>query len=471
MCGPTRVWRGLGGQVLGCVLVFLLYAPAAAVAAPDWQAVEREAVELLGRYIRIDTTNPPGNEIAAAHFWRDVLAKEGLPARVFEPQPGRGVVYARLEGSGRERPLILLHHMDVVAARAESWDADPFDATLRDGHVYGRGAIDCKGVAVAQFLAVALLKRHGVSLQRDIIFLGTGDEEVGGQLGAGWFVDNHFELIRDAEFLLTEGGGIRLDGSDATYTISVAEKSPCWIRLDAAGTPGHGAQPRPDGAVDRLVRALVKIQRYVAPIKVVPAVRAYFAALAEGEAGRTAGRYRDLEAALADPEFRRAFTAEPHHNALVRNTLAATVLHAGEKTNVIPDRARAELDCRLLPGEDPQEFMATLERLIDDPQVELSVLLNFPSVASEPHTRLFEAIATVAARHHPGARVLPGMLTGFTDARYFREKGIVSYGFSGIALAAGEGYGVHGHNERVPVAGLRDAVRVLYDVLRELDTR
>ena len=452
------------------LLPLLLSLPAAA--QTDWEAVEREAVGLLERYIAIDTTNPPGNEAAAARFWQDVLAAEGITAQVFEPEPGRGVVYARLKGSGRKKPLILLHHMDVVSARAENWRTEPFTATLRDGHLHGRGAIDCKGVAVVQFLALALLKRQGVVPERDVIFLGTGDEETGGRLGAGWFVEHHSELIQDAGFLLTEGGGIRRGEDGTAYTVSVAEKAPCWIKLTAEGDPGHGSTPRPGNAVARLLRALDNVRGYVTPLKVVPAAQAYFTALAahEDDAAQ-ADRYRNLERALADPDFRRTFTADPRHNALVRNTIAPTVLRGSDKTNVIPDRAEAELDCRLLPGEDPDRFVATLTEIVDDPQVEVSVLLNFPAAASEADTPLFRAIAAVAARREPEARVLPSMLTGFTDAHYFREQGIVSYGFSGIALQAGESYGVHGNDERVPLAGLREGVQVLVKVIRELDAR
>ena len=452
------------------LLPLLLSLPAAA--QTDWEAVEREAVGLLERYIAIDTTNPPGNEAAAARFWQDVLAAEGIAAQVFEPQPGRGVVYARLKGSGRKKPLILLHHMDVVSARAENWRTEPFTATLRDGHLHGRGAIDCKGVAVVQFLALALLKRQGVVPERDVIFLGTGDEETGGRLGAGWFVEHHSELIQDAGFLLTEGGGIRRGEDGTAYTVSVAEKAPCWIKLTAAGDPGHGSTPRPGNAVARLLRALDNVRGYVTPLKVVPAAQAYFTALAEHEDDAAqADRYRNLERALADPDFRRTFTADPRHNALVRNTIAPTVLRGSDKTNVIPARAEAELDCRLLPGEDPERFVATLTEIVDDPQVEVSVLLNFPAAASEADTPLFRAIAAVAAQREPEARVLPSMLTGFTDAHYFREQGIVSYGFSGIALQAGESYGVHGNDERVPLAGLREGVQVLVEVIRELDAR
>ncbi|MBI3301897.1 MAG: M20/M25/M40 family metallo-hydrolase [Deltaproteobacteria bacterium] len=451
------------------LLLCLLAATHAWAAEPDWEVVEKEAGQLLSRYLQIDTTNPPGKEITAATFWKERLAQEGLEAQVFESQPGRGVVYARLKGSGQKKALILLHHLDVVPAVKADWEVDPFAGTIKDRYVYGRGAIDCKGVAVAQFMTLALLKRRGVPLRRDIIFLGTADEETGGRQGAGWFVDTHFELIADAEFLLTEGGGVRVRDGKRSYDVDIAEKAPCWIQLETSGLAGHGSRPLPETAVTRLIRALDKIRRYETEIKVVPAVQAYFAALATREEPATAARYRDLGRALIDPVFLKEFTANPAYNALVRNTISPTVLEGSNKTNVIPAHARAQLDCRLLPGEDPQQFITRLEQIVDDPQVRFSLLLNFPSLASDADTTLFRAIRSVAERHDPTAPVVPAVLGGFTDAHYFRRKGIVSYGFTGLALAEEDWSRVHGTNERLPLASLREAAQILFELVQELD--
>src|SRR5262245_51087754 len=245
-----------------CILVLLwVVVPALTWAGEaDWGIVEKEAGDLLSQYIQIDTTNPPGNEIAAAQLWQQVLSHEGIETRVFESQPSRGVVYARLKGSGEKKALILLHHLDVVPAVKADWSVDPFAGEIKDGYVYGRGAIDCKGVAVVQFMTMALLKRAGVILTRDIIFLGTADEEVGGRLGAGWFVEQHADLIADAEFLLTEGGNIRIQDGQRSYNVDIAEKAPCWIQLEANGPAGHGSVPLRETAVTRLIRALEKIR-------------------------------------------------------------------------------------------------------------------------------------------------------------------------------------------------------------------
>lgn len=435
----------------------------------DWIAAEKEAGELLSQYLRIDTTNPPGNELAAAQFWKEVLAREGVKAQVFESQPGRGVVYARLKGTGEKKALILLHHLDVVPATPSDWEIDPFAGVIKEGYVYGRGAVDCKGIAIIQFMALALLKRAGALLKRDIIFLGTADEEAGGKFGAGWFVENHFALIADAEFLLTEGGGVRLQAGRRSYDVDIAEKAPCWIQLDATGPAGHGSRPLPETAVTRLIRALDRIIHYETEIKVVPAVQSYFTALAKREEPSTAVQFRNLERALANPSFRKEFLANPSYNALVRNTISPTMLEGSNKTNVIPAHASAQLDCRLLPGEDPQQFVKRLEQVVHDTNVKFTVLMNFPPIASEAETQLFRAIRAVAERRDPQAPVVSAVLGGFTDAHYFRRKGIVSYGFSALPLSEEESRRVHGTNERIPLVGLNEGMQVLIDLLQELD--
>lgn len=464
-----RRWRGRFRCFFLLFPALLILQEQSLAADINWAAVEQEAGDLLSQYLRIDTTNPPGNEAAAALFWKDIFAKESVEAQVLESQPGRGSIYARLKGTGEKKALILLHHLDVVPAVKEDWAIDPFAGILKDGYVQGRGAIDCKGVGVSQFLTFALLKRFGFSLKRDLIFLGTADEEAGGRNGAGWFVENHPELIADAEFLLTEGGGIRVHNGQRSYNIDIAEKAPCWVQLEAHGPAGHGSMPLPETAVTRLIRALEKIRHHETAVKVIPAVQAYFTALAEREEPAKAEIYRNLERALADPVFFKEFTSNPAYNALVRNTISMTVLEGSNKTNVIPSHARAQLDCRLLPGEDPQQFVTTLEKVVDDPDVRFSILLNFPPLASEVETELFRAIRTVAEKNDPQAPVIPSVLGGFTDAHYFRRKGIVSYGFTALPFSEEDTRRVHGTNERIPLASLQEGIRTLLSVIEELD--
>lgn len=459
-----RVGRGLVTLCLGLCLA----SGAHAADSADNAAIANEAASFLSEYIRIDTTNPPGNEIAAARFLSERFAKEKIDATVFESQAGRGSVLARLKGTGSKRPVILLNHLDVVPATASEWEVPPFEGVVRDGYVYGRGALDCKGIAVAEAMAMFLLKRNGVPLKRDVIFLGTADEEAGGKLGAGWMVDNHFDRLRDAEFVINEGGGIRVENTGKrVYAVAVSEKTPCWLRLTAKGDAGHGSAPPPDTSVTRLLRALERLRISQQPVRVTPEVQAYFAAIAPLQAEPRRRRFSDLRSALNDESFRDEFLANRRHAALVRNTITPTVLQASSKTNVIPQSASAELDCRLLPDQDPEKFIEGVRQTIADDAVQLEVLLNFPPSASSSNTTLYRALQKMAA--DDGAILVPSVLTGFTDSHYFREKGIVSYGFTPFALEEGESKREHGINERVSVQNLGDGAAKLLALLRALD--
>ena len=282
-----------------CVLV-AVGAPSVA-AEVDWADVEKQATEFLSTYVQIDTTNPPGNEAAAAQFLAGHFRKAGIDAETFESAPGRGSVLARLKGSGGGRPVILLNHLDVVPANSDGWDVPPFSGAVRDGYVYGRGALDCKGVGTVDAMALLLMKQHGITLKRDVIFLGTADEETGGKLGAGWMVDTHFDRFADAQFVLNEGGAIEIlpDGKRA-YGVAVAEKTPCWLRLTATGRPGHGSAPDKHTAVTRLVRALERTRVYRPALRVTPEVQAYYAAIAPLQDDTRRKQYTNLRLALQD---------------------------------------------------------------------------------------------------------------------------------------------------------------------------
>ncbi len=455
-------------KVLVAALLVCGLVHAAAAADINWAEVEKQATDFLSTYVQINTTNPPGNETAAAQFLADRFHQVGIDAEIFESQPGRGSVLARLKGAGGGRPVILLNHLDVVPANPDGWDVPPFSGTVRDGYVYGRGALDCKGVGTVDAMALFLLKRNGMQLKRDVIFLGTADEETGGTLGAGWMVANHFDRVQDAEFVLNEGGDIQVlpEGARA-YAVAVSEKTPCWLRVTATGTAGPGSAPEKETAVTRLIRALDRLHAYQPPLRVTPEVQAYYAALAPLQKGGRRRQYKDLRAALHAAGFRQKFLGDPHDAALVHNTITPTVLTASEKTNVIPRTASAELDCRLLPGEDPAAFVRTITATINDPAVSVDVLLNFPPSSSPINTALYAALQHLAARD--GTPIVPSVLTGFTDSHYFREKGIASYGFTPFALSEDEERREHGINERMSTANLRDGTRRLMELLELLD--
>jgi acetylornithine deacetylase/succinyl-diaminopimelate desuccinylase-like protein len=436
------------------------------------------AARILGDAIRFRTVNPPGDEAPLAAYLAELLEESGIDARVI-PTPsgrskvGRAAVWARLRGTGSLRPIVLLSHLDVVPASArDGWDADPFAGARRGGEILGRGALDAKGVAVVHLLALSELARRKTPLARDVILLATPDEETGGLDGAGWIVRERPQLIQGAEYLLTEGGGVHIDpaGGPDTWQVAVSEKSPCWLRISTHGRSGHASVPDPDAAVGRLLSALERIRRRESPLHVVPEVARMFRDLAPLAPAEDAAGFADLAEALAfDPRFRERFLAEPAYAALVRDSLAITVLRSGQRTNVVPARATAHLDARLLPGALCEDFSGEIAELTADLGAEVETLLSFRSATSPIGTDLYRAIESAARLHDPRAIVVPRVLAGFTDAHYFRELGITSYGFVPRWQRRGEQRGVHGPNERISVANLQRGVETLVAILEELD--
>ena len=448
------------------------------------ESIATETAELLSGMIQIPTVNPPGDEAVLARWLVDRLRDEDIEAKMI-PIPSRqengassrAAVWARLPGTGEKRPLVLLSHLDVVTADASEWERDPFSGEIRDGFVYGRGALDAKGVTAVQVMALLELARKKVSLDRDLILLATPDEESGGTEGAGYLVQNRLELLGDAEFLLTEGGSIKpaqpgLSGEDASpaiWGVTITEKSPCWVEVLTRGQAGHGSAPRTDAAVPRLVAALDRVRRAESRVRVLAEVEAMFLALAATAPPEDRAGFISLSKSLAeDSAFTRRFMAEPSYNALVRNTLSITVLEGSTQTNVVPSVARAELDIRLLPGERCEDFVTALDEVIADSGVETRILLSFESRSSPANTDLYDAIKTVAHRRDPSALVVPRMIGGFTDAHYFREQGIVSYGFTPRWLTPRESSGIHGVDESISVENLGMGVETLIEIVEAL---
>jgi acetylornithine deacetylase/succinyl-diaminopimelate desuccinylase-like protein len=447
---------------------------AALMAAPvegDWRALGDEATALLSQYLRINTTNPPGNEIAAARWLAAVLRREGIESQIFEPAPGKANLYARLSGDGSQRPIVMLNHMDVVLASPEFWTVDPFAGLVKDGYVWGRGALDMKGEAIAQLMAMLILKRARIPLKRDVIFLATADEEIGAGVGAAWIAEQKPDLVRGAEFLLNEGGMTRAKagapGTVEFYAVGTTEKSPFWLDVTARGTTGHGSRPTPDNPVHRLIRALNRIGGWTTPLIVTPAVERSFRDLAAIEPDTTVRRWlSDIRAAIRDSAAVRVLTSDLTYNALLRNTISITGLKGSTKTNVIPPVATAAVDVRLLPGQDPAAFLAELVRIIGDTAVTVKPQgPNWPATESSTETEMFRALTEVARRRHPEALVTTMMLAGFTDSHYFRRLGIASYGIGPFPLTQGDSRGVHGNDERISLEGLRSGVRFYYEVV------
>jgi acetylornithine deacetylase/succinyl-diaminopimelate desuccinylase-like protein len=425
--------------------------------------LEQVAARILARSIRFDTQNPPGNERPLAEYLVGLLSAEGIEARVV-PTPsegspvGRAAAWARVPGRGGARPIVLLSHLDVVPARREEWAFGPFEGAVGGGHVVGRGALDAKGIAVVHLLALAEIARRATPLERDVILLAVPDEETGGRSGSGWLAEERGDLLGGAEFMLAEGGAI-LPGQGSgpdLWGVAFSEKSPCWIELVARGRGGHVSAASGDGAIPTLVAALERVRRMRAPLRVTPEVAQMFAALAPYAAPEDRAGLAHLEEALAlDSEFRARFLAERGRAALVKSTLEITVLEGGSSTNVVPAEARAEIDARLLPGERCEDFVEEVRDAAATPDLELRVLLDFESRASRVDTELFRALERV--------------ISGFTDAHYFRDLGIVAYGFVPRWLETRDTRGIHGPNERISLENLSHGVRVLVEILEELD--
>ena len=437
----------------------------------NWDKVTQEATELLSKYVQLNTTNPPGSELEAARMLREKFLSDGIPATTWEPVRGRGIVAARLRGIGKHtKSIILLSHMDVVPANPKEWEVAPFSGAVKDGKIWGRGSIDDKGPGVIELMAMLAIKRAGILLDRDVLFVATGDEEAGGKNGAGWFVDHEANVFSDAGYLINEGGGIRAlsDAKRKVYVVSVTEKTPLWLRLTASGPAGHASDPPAETAVTRLVRALDKLSEYKTPIHVIGPVNDYYHTMTELDHGPR--QLLDLAAALKDPAYLKEFLDDPGQNARVRDTITPTVLSASDKTNVISETAYAEVDCRLLPGSDPKTVMNDIKKVIADDSIKIDVILNFPPISSPSRSPLMTAIETLA-KDHDQATVVPSMIIGFTDSHYFRHKKIVSYGFIPVEVNPAEAKGVHGINERIGVKELADGIQRMVELLRIFGSR
>ncbi len=427
------------------------------------------AVQWLQQYLRIDTTNPPGNELQAAAFFRQILEREGIESQLFEYRPGRADLWARVprtSPSGK-RAIILLNHMDVVTSDASHWRVAPFGGQTVDGSIYGRGAQDMKNEAIAQLLVLVMAKRERVALDRDLIFLAVSDEEAEGT-GTDWFLDHHRELLEDAEFLINEGGeNLQQDQKVRYVGVDVGEKIPFWVRVVAHGRAGHGSRPIVDSAPNRLVRALDRVAAYRPPYKVLPVVEEFLRDMAPYEAPERTRLFRNLRRALRDPHFEQQVDHDESLNFLLRNTISITMLHGSEQTNVIPSEAWANLDVRLLPGEDGSQFLQTLRRVIDDPDVTVEPVPGYFRTAnfSPTNTELYAAIRQVAGRYFPGAPVVPLLTSGYTENQRYRPLGMVAYGFTPYTETDAEGSTEHGADERIRVEEVRRGPRILFDVV------
>ena len=443
---------------------------------PDWQSVKEEIVSRLQTIIRFDTVNPPGNELPLARYLETTLREEGIEPTLFEPQQNRAELIGRIRGNGQKRPVILLAHMDVVGVERQRWTVDPFAGEIRDGYLYGRGAIDDKGMLAANLMTMLLLKRTlaagGAPLSRDVIFVATSDEEAGGEWGMGWLVKHHPEVL-DAEFAINEGGRTRIiEGGQRYLAVQSAEKVSHVVAITAHGSAGHAAIPLPDNAIFSLARAMEAVSVYAEPVMLTGITRKFFAQLAEvwpGEAEKKAM----LDLVSNDPNRSEAgasvLSRIPVFNAVLRNGISPTVVEGGKQFNVIPATATAVLNVRTLPGHSIDKVVNRLRAIVSEPGVTIEITHRGDEApASDPGSEMFGAIAGAARELDPAMAVVPYLSTGVTDSARLRRLGVQAYGVLPFPMVQSDEERMHGHDERVPLESLHFGVRLIYGAIERI---
>jgi acetylornithine deacetylase/succinyl-diaminopimelate desuccinylase-like protein len=426
----------------------------------DWAALTEQATAWLSDYIRVDTVNPPGNETRAVEWFAAIFDAEGIPYETYGATDSRQSIVARLKGDGsRGDSLILLNHTDVVPFELEHWTKEPLGGEVSNGFIWGRGAIDMKGMGIIELVTFLLHHRHNLPLKRDLVFMAVADEEAGSAYGVEFFDREHPELLECA-YVINEGacGSVEILGHERpTFNIGVSEKGPFWLTLRTTGTPGHGSVPTADNAAVRLVRALDSIAEWERPLMPTPEVTEYFQQLHDHGILEEPPTLEVLEL-LAEQH--------PRLRSLQTNSISLTTLNAGVKMNVIPAHATATLDCRLVPGYDPEEFMREMREVIDDPEVEITREFESSTEPSRLDTELYEVMTHYAKDAVEDAIVLPSVSTGFTDSRVFRRRGTPAYGFVPVLLGPQEMGTPHGNDECLSIENLQMGMQILHRTIR-----
>jgi acetylornithine deacetylase/succinyl-diaminopimelate desuccinylase-like protein len=442
---------------------------------PDWEKVEAETMQHFQAVLRLDTSNPPGNEHLVVDYLKQLFDKEGIPSETFASDPKRSNFVARLKGNGRKRPLLVVGHSDVVTTDAAKWKHPAFSATREGGYVYGRGTVDDKDNLTASLMTMLLLKRLNVPLDRDVIFLSEAGEEGSTGIGISFMVKEHYPAI-DAEYCLAEGAGVtRINGAVKFATVQTLEKIPRRIELVSRGIAGHGSVPLKSNAIVHMAGAVARIGEWRPEIRFNETTGTYFRKLASISPPEVAKVYRDVLS--TDPKVRAAaddwlFENEPRHSSMLRTSVSPNIFQGGYRSNVIPSEAKVTLDVRALPDEDPPAFLEQVKRIVNDPAVEVRFATDdtrpMPAPArldSEP----FKALEAAATRVY-NAPTLPTMSTGATDMAQLRAKGMQCFGIGPATdMEDGpKGFGAHSDQERILESELHRFVRFNWDVVTEL---
>ena len=431
--------------------------------------MEHESIELLSRYLQFNTTNPPGNEAPAAEFFAEIFKKEGIEYKIYEPEPSRISIRAVLPGSGERGPVILLNHMDVVPAESKDWSFDPFSGEIKDGFIHGRGAMDMKGQGIMELMAFLAMKREGVRLRGDLVFLAVADEETLGEHGAEFLIEKYPEDFK-ADLVINEGGiGLRdMLANKPTLLISTAEKGLRWLKLTRTGPTGHGSAPHGQNALEELTKALNRLLTEESPVTITPIIAEYFRKMGQGwdflnpyiEDGKTETLVNILNQS--------GLLAIPQISAMVRNTISLTGMQAGTNVNVIPGTTEAQLDIRLLPGQDGDSFMKAIKERLGDTEISFDLTGSTEPTESRWGTQDYALIEEVLQEEFPGCVVAPSLLFAASDSRFFRHKGIPAYGICPVLVSLEDINMLHGIDEKISVENVIKGTEVYTKIIRRL---
>jgi len=440
---------------------------------PDWSKVEEESMRHFQAILRLDTSNPPGNEGVVVEYLKSVLDREGIETKIFALDPKRPNLVARLRGSGKKRPVLIMGHTDVVKVDPAKWTHPPFSATREGGYVYGRGTVDDKDNATAGLMVMLLLKRMNVPLDRDVIFLAEAGEEASTQFGIAYMVQNHWPEI-DAEFCFAEGGGVTRTGGKIKFaTVQTSEKIPYGVTLTSRGPAGHGSVPLRTNAVVHLSQAITKLSAWSTPMRLNDTTKAYFERLAAISSPEEAARYRNVANPKMTAAIQEYFAVnEPRHHSMLRTSISPNIIKGGYQVNVIPSEAEATLDVRALPDENMETLLAEIRKVISDPAVTVARNERNTRPGARPSRIDAEAfrVLEAAVKQHYNTVTLPTMSTGATDMAYLRSKGVECYGVGPMTDSEDgpKGFGAHSDQERILEEALHKFVRFHFDIVANL---
>ena len=431
--------------------------------------MKHESIELLSRYLKIDTANPPGNEARGVDFFTEILDREEISYKIYEPSPGRCSLRAVIPGTGEKGPVILLNHIDVVPAKADQWSSNPFGGEVKNGYIHGRGALDMKGQGIMEFMAFLEIWRKRLRPVRDIIFLAVADEETDGTCGVRHLMEKHPDDF-NADLVLNEGGYLtnELLPNRQVFMVSTAEKGACWLRLKISGPPGHGSLPHGNNALEKLIQGLNRLLLRERTPVITNIVAEFFKRIGEESEGLKPYISDDKPETLIQCLSEMGWIRKQHIAAMITNTISVNVLNAGMKTNIIPDQAEAELDIRLLPGQDPDEFVNEIARTINDKNIKISFIEKGFANNSPINKEVFSIIEKVMIENYPDAIVVPSLDFGNSDSRFFRENGIVAYGVNPSLLSSDDLKMFHGNNEKISEENMIKGTKVYSLIVKAL---